>query len=46
MEHKGKNKYINIMACRSGVLKHVEPRHERAVVFHEDGAHPSVEAGR
>ena len=28
-----------------GALKHVEPRHERATVFHEDGAHPSIEAG-
>jgi hypothetical protein len=25
--------------------KHVKPGHERAVVFHEDSAHPSVEAG-
>ena len=44
MEHKGENKCNNIMACHGGALKHVEPRHERAVVFHEDGACPSVEA--
>jgi hypothetical protein len=30
---------------RGGALKHVEPRHERTTVFHEDGVHPSVEAG-
>ena len=33
------------MACHDGVLKHVEPRRERVVVFHEDGTHPSVEVG-
>ena len=33
------------MACHGEALKHVEPRHERATVFHEDGAHPSIEAG-
>ena len=33
------------MACHGGVLKHVEPRHEHAAVFHEDGVHPSIEAG-
>ena len=33
------------MAYRGGALKHVEPWHERATVFHEDGAHPNVEAG-
>ena len=45
MEHKGENKYSNIMACRGGVLKHVKSWHERVAVFHEDDAHPSVEAG-
>jgi hypothetical protein len=25
MEHKGENKCSNIMACRDGALKHVEP---------------------
>ena len=45
VEHKGENKCSNIMAYRGGALKHVEPWHERGVVFHEDGAHPSVEAG-
>ena len=33
------------MACHSGLLKHVEPWHECTVVFHEDDAHPSLEAG-
>jgi hypothetical protein len=33
------------MACLGGALKHVEPRHERVVVFHEDSVHPKVEAG-
>ena len=33
------------MAYRGEALNHVEPRHERVVVFHEDGAHPNVEAG-
>jgi hypothetical protein len=33
------------MAYRGKVLKHVEPRHERTMVFQEDGAHPSIEAG-
>ena len=33
------------MAYYGGVLKHVEPRHEHGVVFHKDGALPSVEAG-
>jgi hypothetical protein len=33
------------MACHGEALKHVERWHERATVFHEDGAHPSVEAG-
>ena len=33
------------MAYRGGALKHVEPRYEHVVVFHEDGAHPSVEVG-
>jgi hypothetical protein len=33
------------MACRGRAVKHVEPQHERAAVFHEDGTHPSVEAG-
>jgi hypothetical protein len=45
MEHKGENKCNNIMACRGRALKHVEPWHEHGAVFHEDGAHPSVEAG-
>ena len=45
MEHKGENKCSNIMACHSRALKHVKSWHERVVVFHEDGAHPSVEAG-
>ena len=45
MEHKGENKCSNIMAYRGEALKHVEPRHECGVVFHEDGAHPSIEAG-
>jgi hypothetical protein len=45
VEHKGKNKYSNIMTCRGRALKHVEPQHERAMVFHEDGVHPSIEAG-
>jgi hypothetical protein len=45
MEHKGENKCSNIMACHDGVLKHVEPGHERTMVLHEDGAHPSVEVG-
>jgi hypothetical protein len=33
------------MVYHGGVLKHVEPQHERIMVFHEDSAHPSVEAG-
>ena len=33
------------MACHGGALKHVEPQHERAAVFDEDGTHPSIEAG-
>ena len=33
------------MAYRDGALKHVEPRHERAVVFHKDDVHPSIEVG-
>jgi hypothetical protein len=33
------------MACHGRALNHVEPRHEHVVVFHEDGVHPSVEAG-
>jgi hypothetical protein len=45
VEHKGENKCSNIMACHDRVLKHVEPGHERAMVLHEDGAHPSVEVG-
>jgi hypothetical protein len=45
MEHKGENKFNNIMACRDGALKHVEPRCEFAMVFHKDSVHPSVEAG-
>ena len=45
MEHKGENKCSNIMACHGRALKHVEPRHEHAAVFHKDGMHPSVEAG-
>jgi hypothetical protein len=32
------------MACHGGALKHVKPRNERIAVFHEDSAHPSVEA--
>ena len=31
------------MAYYGRALKHVKPQHERAAVFHEDGAHPSVE---
>ena len=45
MEHKGENKCSNIMVCHGGALKHVEPWHERAAVFHEDDAHSSVEVG-
>ena len=45
VEHKGENKCSNIMAFRGRALKHVEPRHECGAVFHEDAAHPSVEAG-
>ena len=45
MEHKGENKYNNIMAYHGRALKHVEPRHEYAAALHKDGAHPSVEAG-
>jgi hypothetical protein len=45
VEHKGENKFSNIMAYRGRALKHVELRHEHGAVFHEDGAHPSVEAG-
>jgi len=45
MEYKGENKCNNIMACRGEVLKQVEPQHEHATVFHEDGAHPIVESG-
>jgi hypothetical protein len=45
MEHNVENKCSNIMACLGGALKHVEPRHERVVVFHEDSVHPKVEAG-
>jgi hypothetical protein len=45
VEHKGENKYNNIMTCRGRALKHVEPRHERAMVFHKDGVHPSIEVG-
>ena len=33
------------MAYHGGALKDAEPQHEHGVVFHEDGAHPSVEAG-
>jgi len=33
------------MACHGRALKHVEPRHEHAAVFHKDGMHPSVEIG-
>jgi hypothetical protein len=32
------------MACHGGTLKHVELRHERGAVFHEDGTHPNIEA--
>ena len=45
MEHKGENNCSNIMECRGRALKHVEPQHEHGVVFHKDGAHPSVEVG-
>ena len=45
MEHKGENKCSNIMACHGGAVKHVEPWHECSAVFHEDCAHPNVEAG-
>jgi hypothetical protein len=45
VEHKGENKCNNIMACHGRALKHVEPWHERAAVFHEDDVHPSVEVG-
>ena len=45
MEHKEENKYSNIMAYRGGALKHAELWHERAVVFHKDDMHPSIEAG-
>jgi hypothetical protein len=45
VEHKGENKCSNIMACHVEALKHVEPWHECGVVFHEDGAHPSIAAG-
>ena len=45
VEHKGENKCSNIMACHGRALKHGEPRHERAAVFHKDIVHPSVEAG-
>jgi hypothetical protein len=45
VEHKGENKCSNIMAYHGGALKHVERWHERTAVFHEDGTHPSVEAG-
>jgi hypothetical protein len=33
------------MAYRGEALKHVELWHEHTAVFHEDGAHPSVEVG-
>ena len=33
------------LECRGRALKHVEPQHEHGVVFHKDGAHPSVEVG-
>ena len=33
------------MAYHGGALKDVEPWHERGAVFHEDSAHPSIEAG-
>jgi hypothetical protein len=45
VEHKEENKCSNIMAYHHGALKHVEPRHQHAVVFQEDGVHPSIEAG-
>jgi hypothetical protein len=44
MEHKGENKCSNIMAYHGRALKHVEPRHERATVYQEDGVHPNIEA--
>ena len=45
MEHKEENKCSNIKAYHGGEIKHVEPRHERPVVFHKDDVHPSVEVG-
>ena len=33
------------MAFHGRALKHVEPWHEHAAVFHEDGMHPTIKAG-
>jgi hypothetical protein len=45
MEHKRENQCSKIMAYHGRALKHVEPWHEHGAVIHEDGVHPSIEAG-